>query len=245
MDATDPMFHLNSFFYGPMLKGRDGLGATPCAGTGVIFKRDVLVSIGGQSYGSITEDFNTAMHLLMSGFGTMYLDDHLTYGMAPDDVPSTFTQRLRWAMGAVQIYIRNNPLVIPGLTHAQAMLFYDSCASHFLAIGMVFVSLIPIVYMFSGAQASDTPCDACDWAGTMHTVKTGGQHTSSNFFDTQHPKYRRFTHCNHGGSGLGVCGRISCVLPVQSCDPALGISRLAHRHACPLAHLPTSGEHGG
>ncbi len=73
VESSDPMFHLNSFFYGPMLKGRDGLGATPCAGTGVVFRRDVLTSIGGQSYGSITEDFNTAMHLLMSGFATMYV----------------------------------------------------------------------------------------------------------------------------------------------------------------------------
>ena len=40
---------------GPMLQGRDGVGAAPCCGTGVVFKRDVLVSIGGQAYGSITE----------------------------------------------------------------------------------------------------------------------------------------------------------------------------------------------
>ncbi len=42
-----------------MLQGRDGIGAAPCCGTGVVFRRDVLVSIGGQSYGSITEDYNT------------------------------------------------------------------------------------------------------------------------------------------------------------------------------------------
>lgn len=40
-----------------MLQGRDGIGAAPCCGTGVVFRRDVLVSIGGQSYGSITEDY--------------------------------------------------------------------------------------------------------------------------------------------------------------------------------------------
>jgi hypothetical protein len=38
-----------------MLQGRDGVGAAPCCGTGVVFRRDVLVSIGGQAYGSITE----------------------------------------------------------------------------------------------------------------------------------------------------------------------------------------------
>ena len=125
----------------PMLQGRDGIGAAPCCGTGVVFRRDVLVSIGGQvgapasasglpclvlsaahrlpagrappllarhrcpcryssrpisqprgspalagcgadcpapcpppspqSYGSITEDYNTAMALMSAGFATM------------------------------------------------------------------------------------------------------------------------------------------------------------------------------
>jgi cellulose synthase/poly-beta-1,6-N-acetylglucosamine synthase-like glycosyltransferase len=54
-----------------MLQGRDGIGAAPCCGTGVVFRRDVLVSIGGQAYGSITEDYNTAMTLLSAGFATM------------------------------------------------------------------------------------------------------------------------------------------------------------------------------
>jgi hypothetical protein len=36
-------------------QGRDGIGACPCCGTGVVFRRDILVSLGGQSYGSITE----------------------------------------------------------------------------------------------------------------------------------------------------------------------------------------------
>jgi hypothetical protein len=31
-----------------MLQGRDGIGAAPCCGTGVVFRRDILISIGGQ-----------------------------------------------------------------------------------------------------------------------------------------------------------------------------------------------------
>jgi cellulose synthase (UDP-forming) len=54
--AVDPMVHCARFFYGPMLQGRDGIGACPCVGTGAVFRRDLLVSIGGQAYGSVTED---------------------------------------------------------------------------------------------------------------------------------------------------------------------------------------------
>jgi cellulose synthase (UDP-forming) len=84
--ASDPLVHCARFFYGPMLQGRDGIGAAPCCGTGVIFRRDILVSIGGQEYGSITEDYNTAMTLLSQGFATMYLNERLVFGMVPEDI---------------------------------------------------------------------------------------------------------------------------------------------------------------
>jgi cellulose synthase/poly-beta-1,6-N-acetylglucosamine synthase-like glycosyltransferase len=67
-------------------QGRDGAGAAPCCGTGVVFRRDALVSIGGQAYGSVTEDYNTAMHLMSAGFASMYLNERLVFGMVPEDV---------------------------------------------------------------------------------------------------------------------------------------------------------------
>eukprot|EP00966_Prymnesium_polylepis_P241594 5587048-Prymnesium_polylepis.1 len=75
IDGRDALGHAARFFYGPMLQGRDGVGACPCVGTGVIFRRDVLMSIGGQSYGSITEDYYTAMNLMSCGFSTMFLNE--------------------------------------------------------------------------------------------------------------------------------------------------------------------------
>jgi hypothetical protein len=86
VEAADPLGHCARFFYGPGLQGRDGANATPCCGTGVLFRRDILVSIGGQAYGSVTEDYNTAMHLLASGFGNMYVNERLTFGMVPEDI---------------------------------------------------------------------------------------------------------------------------------------------------------------
>ena len=53
------------------VQGRDGIGACPCCGTGVVFQRSVLVSIGGQAYGSVTEDANTSFLLLGAGFSSL------------------------------------------------------------------------------------------------------------------------------------------------------------------------------
>jgi cellulose synthase/poly-beta-1,6-N-acetylglucosamine synthase-like glycosyltransferase len=54
---------------------------------------------------SITEENNTAMNMLGSGFATMFLNERLVFGMAPEDLQSALTQRLRWAMGALQVWI--------------------------------------------------------------------------------------------------------------------------------------------
>lgn len=156
VDAADPMVHCARFFYGPMLQGRDGIGACPCCGTGVVFRRDVLVSIGGQAYGSITEDYNTAMTLMSAGMATMYLNERLVYGMAPDEIADVMTQRLRWAMGALQILMKDNPLRLVGLTNVQSLLFFEAAAHHYLAITTVFMAVVPIIYLFT--QVSPMIC---------------------------------------------------------------------------------------
>ncbi|WIA20656.1 hypothetical protein OEZ85_005032 [Tetradesmus obliquus] len=149
VSADDPLVHFARFFYGPMLQGRDGIGAAPCCGTGVVFRRDVLVSVGGQAYGSITEDYNTAMTLLASGFSTMFLNERMAFGQAPGDLSGMFAQRLRWAMGTVQILLSDNPLTRPGLTLVQALLFWEAAVHHFLALPTVLLSLLPLIYMFT------------------------------------------------------------------------------------------------
>ncbi|KAL4527944.1 hypothetical protein Ndes2526B_g07735 [Nannochloris sp. 'desiccata'] len=145
---SDPMVHCARFFYGPMLQGRDGVGATPCCGTGVIFNRTSLVSIGGQSYGSITEDYNTSMNLFASGFSSMFLNERLVYGMAPEGLIDVFKQRQRWAMGALQILFKDNPLKIPGLTFVQSVLFFEAAAYHFLALPTLLLCLVPFTFIF-------------------------------------------------------------------------------------------------
>ena len=152
VDSEDPMVHCARFFYGPMLQGRDGAGACPCCGTGVIFQRSTLVSVGGQSYGSITEDCNTSMQLLSSGFGNMFLNERLVYGMAPEDLAGVFQQRARWAMGAIQILYRDNPLRKRGLTMSQSFLFFEIGAHHYLAIGTAMATLVPLIYVYVEAS---------------------------------------------------------------------------------------------
>ena len=142
------MVHCARFFYGPMLQGRDGIDASPCCGTGVVFSRTALVSIGGQAYGSITEDYNTSMALFGAGFTSMFLNERLVYGMAPENINDVFGQRSRWSMGALQLLWRDPPQNKPGLTVAQSLLFFEAAAYHFLAIPTIFLAIVPFIFIF-------------------------------------------------------------------------------------------------
>ncbi|KIY95081.1 cellulose synthase (UDP-forming) [Monoraphidium neglectum] len=104
------------------------------------------------------------MHLMAAGFSTMYLNERLVFGLAPPDIAGVFSQRLRWAMGALQILLRRNPLAAPGLTLAQSLLFFESCAYHFLAASTVLTSLAPVPFLFLGA--SPLQCDSL-WEFTI------------------------------------------------------------------------------
>jgi cellulose synthase/poly-beta-1,6-N-acetylglucosamine synthase-like glycosyltransferase len=53
------------------------------------------------------------------------LNERLVFGMAPDHIADVMTQRLRWAMGALQILMRDNPL---RLVSAWAMSRWGRCA---------------------------------------------------------------------------------------------------------------------
>jgi hypothetical protein len=57
-----------------------------------------------------------------------YLNERLVYGMAPDEIADVMTQRLRWAMGALQILMKDNPLRLVRFTHTPAsLLLAASC----------------------------------------------------------------------------------------------------------------------
>ena len=50
------------------------------------------------------------LHFALAFTACRYLNERLVFGMAPDHIADVMTQRLRWAMGALQILMRDNPL---------------------------------------------------------------------------------------------------------------------------------------
>jgi cellulose synthase (UDP-forming) len=65
---------------------------------------------------SITEDMATAMRLHSLGWKSVFYPEVLAYGLAPEDLGTSLKQRLRWAQGTVQVFVRENPLFKKGLS---------------------------------------------------------------------------------------------------------------------------------
>ncbi len=92
---------------------------------------------------------NTAMRLHSAGWKSIYHNELLAEGLAPDDLSSTLKQRLRWAQGTIQVLVRENPLTKSGLTFWQRLQYFKTMYSYFSGFAtLVFISC-PIIYFFT------------------------------------------------------------------------------------------------
>ena len=136
------------YFYGPVLRGWDSSSSTPCCGTNVVFSRKALTSIGGFTYGSITEDFLTSMTLHNAKYKTKYVHEYLASGLAPDTLHDFYKQRMRWAAGGLQIFKTNNAIGKSGLNFVQKYLYFWSGMSTCLSVAMIWLIICPIIYIY-------------------------------------------------------------------------------------------------
>lgn len=91
------------FFFDDMQTARDGWGIAFCCGTSSVARWTALQEIGGLPPDSITEDFMLTLVLQDAGWSTVYLDEPLTEGLAPEGLKEYVTQRARWCLGLMQI----------------------------------------------------------------------------------------------------------------------------------------------
>ncbi len=170
--SGDPFGNQAHLFYGPIQQGKDGTNSAFYTGTNAVLRREALISVGlqnfseefskdekrldefdlvgGVSSNSITEDMNTAMRLHAGGWKSVYHDEELASGLAPDDLSSTLKQRLRWAQGTIQVLLRENPLTKPGLTIWQRLQYFQTMYSYFSGFATVIFIACPIIYFFTG-----------------------------------------------------------------------------------------------
>lgn len=99
---------------------------------------------------SVTEDMATAMQLHAQGWRSVYHHEILAKGLAPEDLRTMLTQRLRWAQGTLQVMLRDNPLVKRGLSFGQRLMYFGTMWSYLSGFAAIVYLTAPVVYLVFG-----------------------------------------------------------------------------------------------
>lgn len=145
------------FFFDHLQPARDGWDIAFCCGTSSIVRWRAIEEIGGFPTDSITEDFMLTLALQEKGHRTVYLNEALTEGLAPEGLKEYVTQRARWCLGLMQIArSRLGPLARNGLrlrdrwSVADSVLYWTTSFTFRLA-----AFVYPLLYWFFGITVVD------------------------------------------------------------------------------------------
>jgi len=101
---------------------------------------------------SVTEDMATSMRLHGLGWRSVYHDEVLAKGLAPEDLPTMLTQRLRWAQGTMQVMFRENPLVQRSLSWGQRLMYFGTMWSYLSGFAAIVYVAAPILNLSFGVM---------------------------------------------------------------------------------------------
>ncbi|WP_323959210.1 glycosyltransferase [Arthrobacter sp. JZ12] len=99
---------------------------------------------------SVTEDMATSMRMHAMKWQSVYHHEVLAYGLAPEDLKTMLTQRLRWAQGTIQVLLRENPLVKKGMSIGQRLMYFATMWSYLSGFAAVVYFAAPIIYLTLG-----------------------------------------------------------------------------------------------
>lgn len=102
---------------------------------------------------SVTEDMATAMRIHAMGWKSVYHHEILARGLAPDDLRSSVSQRRRWAQGAFQINLRENPFLFRRLTVPQKLMYLHSALAYLSGFAIPIFLAAPVAYVLFGVTA--------------------------------------------------------------------------------------------
>jgi cellulose synthase (UDP-forming) len=154
--ATEVWPDEQRFFFDIVMPSKDAWDAAFCCGTSSVIRFSALAGIGGFPTDSVTEDYLLTLRMKEAGARTVYLNERLTIGLAPEGLKEYVTQRGRWCLGFMQIFRgRSGPFsprsplgFLDRLSLFEA--FMGWCAVYF---GKVVGLLVPPLYLLFGIKA--------------------------------------------------------------------------------------------
>jgi len=149
--------HEQTVFYNIIQPGRDLTNSVVCTGTSSVMRRKYIDEIGGIPTGTIVEDWTTGMMLQARGYKSIFLNELVSIGAAPENFSSYLVQRIRWAEGTIKLlYTKYNPMFLPGLNlvqrinHMSGVLFWIDQATQTVSY------IAPTLFFFFGMRSMNT-----------------------------------------------------------------------------------------
>ncbi|MBI4899049.1 MAG: glycosyltransferase [Actinobacteria bacterium] len=99
---------------------------------------------------SVTEDMATSMRLHANGWKSVFHNEILAEGLAPEGLDASMTQRLRWAQGTVQVMLKENPLFLRGLSWPQRLMYFSTMWSYLSGFATLVYILAPVLFLTAG-----------------------------------------------------------------------------------------------
>ncbi|TCS82921.1 glycosyltransferase family 2 protein [Tepidibacillus fermentans] len=151
--STKQIPNEQDFFMIEMQAGKDRFNATMYVGSNTIFSRQALNSIGGFAVGSITEDVATGMLIQAKGYRSFFVKKVLAKGLSAENFSELLHQRDRWCRGNIQAAKIWNPLIIPGLSIMQRLIYLSGIIYWFFGIQKLVYIFSPILYLLFNVQS--------------------------------------------------------------------------------------------
>ena len=156
------------FFFNVLLPSKDAWGAAFCCGTSAVLRVAALQAAGGMATETLTEDMLTSFKFSEYGYRTIFLNERLSLGLAPEGLKEYISQRSRWCLGAMQqIYTRWSFCGRAHITWINRLSFFDTIL--YWISGAPFKLMVvcaPLVYWLSGWSVMvATAGDLVYWLG--------------------------------------------------------------------------------
>jgi cellulose synthase (UDP-forming) len=145
--ASDAVPNEADLFNHAIQGGRDGWGGAFFVGSGAVFRREAIASVGGFHLLSITEDIHTSQKLHARGWRSGFVDEDLAAGLSAETFQGYLVQRRRWMLGCLQIFFRDNPLLERGLPVRHRLGYLASLWFFFFPLARVAFFLTPLWYL--------------------------------------------------------------------------------------------------
>ncbi len=142
----------NEMFYVTIQRGLDFWDSSFFCGSAAVLRRSALAEVGGLTGESITEDAETAMELHMRGYKSVYVEQPMVGGLAPESFTGFVVQRMRWAQGMTQIMLLKLPKALPKMKWYQSVCYINACLFWMFPLARLAFLLSPCAYLVFGLQ---------------------------------------------------------------------------------------------